>query len=155
MSRVKELEQLLMTYLQKSAPEWTGNLRRHITALGIGHIRLAAPVYDKEVARNLVNKLGKGQVKRLSYSEKYPYIEAKVIERQRYTIKVYKKANKKGGTKQLFDYAWLLNEFGAWGGRKTNYRHRHWVNRAVYNACVKYAFINNGEVKMSAGFFLY
>lgn len=155
MNRVKELESMVMNNLLADVPIWTGNSARHITALGIGHIRLAAPVYDKEVARNLVNKLGKGQVKRLSYSEKYPYIEAKVIERQRYTIKVYKKANKKGGTKDLFDYAWLLNEFGAWGGRKTNYRHRHWANRAVYNACVMYAFINNGEVKMSAGFFPY
>lgn len=146
MSRIKELESIVMSDLLSNVPIYTGNSARHITALGIGHIRLSAPVYDKEVARNLVNKKGKGNVRRLSYSEKYPYIEKQGSERERYKITI---RNTGKGTKDLFDYAWLLNEFGSWGSRNHN---MHWVERAVYNACVMYAFANNGEVKTSQGF---
>lgn len=139
MSRVGELEQLLMTYLQTSAPEWTGNLRRHITAFGNSHIRISGPAYNTEVARALVNKHGKGLVRRIDYSE------MKDGKRQRIAIKI---SDGKGGTKQLFDYAWLLNEFGAFGTG----RHEHWVNRAVYTACVMYVAPKGGHVDFGGGF---
>lgn len=147
MDRVKELESMVMSNILSDVPVWTGNLSRHITAMGAGHIRISGPAYDKEVARNLVNKKGKGNVRRLSYSEwRYRSWTRPQAKKERIAITI---KNQRGGTKQLFDYAWLLNEFGAFGTG----RHQHWVNRAIYNACVMYIFTQGGgQIKFGGGF---
>lgn len=122
---ILELEEIVLQNLRIDAPQWTGNLFRHITATGLGKIVVSGPSYDIMDAEKKVSQFGRGNARRLITSW-----EGKKLLTSKPYIGVFT-----GNMKQFFDYAMLLNEYGAFGGG----RHKYWTNRSVVNACNLYA----------------